>query len=372
MATTVLITGGAGFIGSHLCDQLLADGYRLRVLDRLAPQVHGSDAARPDHLSEDIELRIGDVRDPDTVRAALQGVDAVYHFAASVGVGQSMYQIADYTSVNDLGTAVLLDQLARTPVGRLIVASSMSVYGEGLYIRPDGSPGEPAPRSSEAMRDGRWDPVAADGVPLIPVATPEWKQPDLSSIYALNKYVQERSCLIVARAYGFQAVALRFFNVFGSRQALSNPYTGVLAIFASRLANGRQPMIFEDGLQQRDFVHVHDVARACRLALDAPAAAGAVINVGSGRPISVLEVADALAGTLGHHDLAPVVTGRYRAGDVRHCFADIERAHHLLGYVPQMSMAAGLAEMLAWLEGQPAVDQVEAATRELIARGLVT
>jgi dTDP-L-rhamnose 4-epimerase len=372
MSTTVLVTGGAGFIGSHLCDQLLADGHRVRVLDSLLPQVHGDDAGRPDYLDGDVELFVGDVRDASAVGRALGGVDAVYHFAAAVGVGQSMYRIHDYTSVNDLGTAVLLEQLAEKPVERLIVASSMSVYGEGLYVRPDGSRGAPLPRSAEQLKRGEWEPRAADGAPLMPVPTPEDKQPDLLSVYALNKYVQERACLIVAKAYGMQACALRFFNVFGSRQALSNPYTGVLAIFASRLANAHQPMIFEDGRQMRDFVHVHDVARAARLALTAPAADGQVVNVGSGRPIAVLEVADALAQAMGLNRLDPIVTGRYRTGDVRHCFADVSAAKRILGYEAQLSMADGLAEMLAWLDGRTAVDRVEGATSELMARGLVT
>lgn len=372
MAKTVLVTGGAGFIGSHLCDQLLADGHRVRVLDNLSPQVHGDAAGRPDYLDGDVELIAGDVRDASAVRRALDGVDAVYHFAAAVGVGQSMYRIQDYTSVNDLGTAVLLERLSEKPVERLIVASSMSIYGEGLYRRPDGSRGEPVPRTAEQLKRGDWDPRAADGAPLTPVPTPEDKQPDLLSVYALNKYVQERACLIVAKAYGMQACALRFFNVFGSRQALSNPYTGVLAIFAARLANGNQPMIFEDGRQMRDFVHVHDVARAPRLALTAAAADGQVVNIGSGRAVTILEVADALARAMGRNRLAPSVTGRYRTGDVRHCFADVAGAARVLGYEAQVSMQDGLTEMLAWLDGQPAVDRVEGATRELAARGLVT
>lgn len=372
MARTILITGGAGFIGSHLSDQLLAAGHRVRVLDPLEPQVHGPEGRRPSYLDPEVELVTGDVRDPDRVRAALTGVDAVYHLAAMVGVGQSMYRIADYTAINDLGTAVLLDALAKAPVRRLIVASSMSIYGEGLYRRADGTPGMPVPRTTERLRRGQWDPVTADSEALEPIPTPEWKQPDLQSIYALNKFVQERACLIIARAYGFEATALRFFNVFGSRQALSNPYTGVLAIFAARLANGKPPTIFEDGHQRRDFVHVHDVARAAMLALDAPQAVGEVVNVGSGRPMSVREVADALAQAMGRQDIAPLITGRYRAGDVRHCFADITRAQALLGYVPQTSMADGLGEMLAWLDGQAAIDRVEGATRELVERGLVT
>lgn len=371
MTKTVLITGGAGFIGSHLCDELLAAGHRVRVLDDLSPQVHGPAASWPDYLNPEAERLAGDVRDAGAVRRAVEGVDAVYHFAAMVGVGQSMYRIADYVAVNDLGTAQLLQALSERPVERLIVASSMSIYGEGAYLRPDGSPVRAPDRDPEALRAGAWDPRDRDGTPLTPVATTEDKRPDLLSIYALNKFAQETACLVVSRAYGFAACALRFFNVYGSRQALSNPYTGVLAIFGSRLANGKPPLIFEDGRQRRDFVHVRDVARAARLALEAPGIAGRAINIGSGQDLSIAEVAESLARAMGREGIAPVLTGRYRAGDVRHCFADTSLARRLLGFAPAVSLPDGLAEMLAWLEEQPAEDRVEAATRELALRGLV-
>jgi dTDP-L-rhamnose 4-epimerase len=233
---------------------------------------------------------VGDVRDREAVKKAMEGVDAVYHFAASVGVGQSMYQIADYTSVNNVGTAVLLEVLADRPVERLIVASSMSIYGEGLYRDPDGEISEGMERTLQGLRNHEWNVRNNRNQVLTPSPTPESKQPALASVYALSKFDQERMSLMAGRAYGIATVALRFFNVYGTRQALSNPYTGVLAIFASRLLNDKPPMIFEDGLQQRDFVSVYDVAQACRLALEVPDAAFRVFNVGSGQPRTVLSV----------------------------------------------------------------------------------
>src|SRR5215213_5085642 len=270
----VLITGGAGFIGSHLTDELLAHGYQVRVLDVLDPQVHGEARKRPDYLAEDAELIVGDVNDRAKVDEALRGVDAVFHFAAAVGVGQSMYEVAHYTRTNNLGTAVLLEALTKNPVERLVVASSMSLYGEGLYRGASGGARIVGERTLEQLKAGRWEFTAEDGSVLQPMPTPETKQPALASVYALSKLDQERLCLMIGRAYNIPAVALRFFNAYGPRQALSNPYTGVLAIFASRLLNGNPPLIFEDGNQQRDFVSVYDIAQACRLALEHPAAAG--------------------------------------------------------------------------------------------------
>jgi dTDP-L-rhamnose 4-epimerase len=291
MQKQILITGGAGFIGSHLADELLGLDYRVRALDNLSPQVHGHGVGRPDYLAPEVELMVGDVRDPETMRRALRGVDAVYHFASMVGVGQSMYEIRQYTEVNNLGTAVLLQELIERPVERLIVASSMSLYGEGLYRRPGGAVTPEVNRTLEQLRAREWEPRDGNGGALTPTPTPETKAPSFASIYALSKYDQEQMCLMTGRAYGIPTVALRLFNVFGTRQALSNPYTGVLAIFASRLLNDMPPMIFEDGCQRRDFVSVNDVARACRLALEAPAAADKVINIGSGRNYTIRQVA---------------------------------------------------------------------------------
>ncbi|MFO7177352.1 MAG: NAD-dependent epimerase/dehydratase family protein [Pseudomonadota bacterium] len=370
MPQHVLITGGAGFIGSHVVDELLEHGYAVRVLDNLTPQVHGPMARRPDYLDPRAELVVGDVRDVARVRRALDGVDLVVHLAAAVGVGQSMYQIREYVETNDVGTAVLLEELARRKVTRLVVASSMSVYGEGRYRDADGVVYDDVERSLDDLRGGRWEPRTRSGGDLIPVPTPEEKAPCLSSVYALSKYDQERLCLMVGRAYGIPTVALRFFNTYGPRQALSNPYTGVLAIFASRLLNDKPPLIFEDGAQRRDFVSVHDVARACRLALVSPAAPGTAINVGSGRAVRIVDVARRLADMLGKSSLAPEVSGKYRVGDIRHCFADIGRARQLLGYEPLVDFDAGLTRLTAWLRSQKAVDGWETACRELEARGL--
>ena len=365
----ILITGGAGFIGSHVADELLAHGHRVRALDNLSEQVHGSTIDRPEYLNAEVELIRGDVRDADAVRRALDGVDAVYHFAAAVGVGQSMYEVTAYTSVNNIGTAVLLEALAARPVKKLIVASSMSLYGEGLYRTSDGRIVEGLDRGLDQLRGGDWEVRGPDGQPLTPVPTHEDKRPSLTSVYALSKYDQERLCLMIGRAYGIPTVALRFFNVFGTRQALSNPYTGVLAIFASRLLNGNAPLIFEDGGQQRDFVSVYDVALACRLALDVDAAAGQALNIGSGRPYSILQVAELLGKVLGTHT-KPEVCAKYRVGDIRHCFADISRARAVLGYEPRVPLERGVIELAEWLHGQVAHDRVAEAQAQLSSRGL--
>jgi dTDP-L-rhamnose 4-epimerase len=363
LSELVLITGGAGFIGSHLADVLLARGDRVRALDSLVPQVHG-DGGRPAYLAADVELVQADVRDGDAVRRVLDGVDSVVHLAARVGVGQSMYEMAEYTSANSLGTAVLLEALAQRPVRKLVVASSMSVYGEGLYHDDEGREVEPAERSLEQLERREWDYPGLD-----PVPTPERKRPGLSSIYALTKFDQERACLVAGAAYGIPTVALRLFNTYGPRQALSNPYTGVLAIFAARLLNGRPPRIFEDGEQQRDFVSVHDVARAFALALAVDGADGRVVNVGSGRAVTVRELAARLGAVAGK-ELEPEVTGEFRVGDIRHCFADVRLARAALGYAPAVELEAGMRELAHWLEDQTAVDRVDAAAAELAQRGL--
>jgi dTDP-L-rhamnose 4-epimerase len=370
MSQRILITGGAGFIGSHLADDLLERGYRVRALDNLSPQVHGPDAERPDYLNAEVDLVVGDVRDPQAVRRALRGVDAVYHLAAMVGVGQSMYEVAQYTDVNNLGTAVLLEALIEHPVERLVVASSMSLYGEGLYRGPDGDAHTAVARTLDQLKRADWEVRDADGEVLTPAPTPESKAPSLSSVYALSKYDQERMCLMIGRAYAIPTVALRFFNVFGTRQALSNPYTGVLAIFASRLLNNNPPAIFEDGLQRRDFVSVYDVAQACRLSLEVPQATGNVFNVGSGHNYTVREIAERIASVLGKEHIEPEITGQYRVGDIRHCFSDISLARHVLGYSPRVTLEDGLAELAAWLDGQTAFDRVAEARAELAARGL--
>ncbi len=370
MKGTVLITGGAGFIGSHVALELLKAGYHVRVLDSLVTQVHGDAAERPHYLHKDAEFLLGDVRNPEAVDDALAGVDAVYHFVALVGVGQSMYQTAEYTSVNNLGTAVLLERLVKHPVNKLVVASSMSVYGEGLYLTSSGEPYMQASRTTRQLKAHQWDMLGPDGSPLTPAPTPENKQPSLASVYALSKYDQEQMCLMMGRAYGVSTVALRFFNAYGPYQSLSNPYTGVLAIFASRLMNNKRPIIFEDGEQLRDFVSVYDVARACRLALEVPEAQDMIFNVGSGQEVTVREVASKLSKVLGR-SLEPEITGSYRVGDIRHCFPDISLARKVLGYQPATTLETGMRHLAEWLGEQTAPDKFNEMRNELTSRGLV-
>jgi dTDP-L-rhamnose 4-epimerase len=372
LAKRILITGGAGFIGSHLADRLLADGYSVRALDVLDRQVH-PEGRVPDYLDPEIELQVGDVRDHEAVGRALEGVELVVHFAAAVGVGQSMYEIERYASINTIGCAVLLEEVAkqRDSITKLLVASSMSMYGEGQYANPKtGERGlAPGLRSEERLRARDWEIRDADGTALTPEPTAETKIPRPSSIYAIGKRDHEEMTLTFGAAYGIPAVALRLFNVYGERQALSNPYTGVVAIFASRLLNGRAPLVFEDGRQMRDFIDVRDVARACTLALESPGADGEAVNVGTGRPTSVTEVADVIARGLGIETEAEIV-GEYRAGDIRHCYADTRKAEELLGFRTEIDFERGMSDLLAWLEEQEASDSVDAAHEALAARGL--
>jgi dTDP-L-rhamnose 4-epimerase len=370
VSETILVTGGAGFIGRFVTSELLKRGHRVRVLDSLIEQVHGHvDGSKM--LDPEAELTRADVRDGDAVAKALEGVDSVVHLAAEVGVGQSMYEVERYTSTNDVGTAVLFEKLIDSPVRRVVTASSMSIYGEGLYRDADGELVQDAER--HGLKDGltNWEPVDPKGRPLEAVATPEWKRPNLSSIYALNKYVQERTTHIMAAPYGMEGVCLRLFNVYGPGQALSNPYTGVLAIFASRLLNGQQPMIFEDGEQRRDFVHVSDVARAFADALFLPQAAGGTFNIGSGNHRSVTEVATELARAMGKNDIAPQIVGKARIGDIRHCFCDTTLAAERIGFRARQDFGEGLSELAEWVAVQTAPDRVEQMRAELEARGLV-
>jgi dTDP-L-rhamnose 4-epimerase len=287
-----------------------------------------------------------------------------------VGFGQSMYQIKTYTDVNNIGTAVLLEALIESPVEKLVVASSMSIYGEGLYKTAAGAWVEECKRKLKDLKKQEWNLyLSGKEDPLTPVPTPENKKPSLPSIYALSKYDQERLCLIAGKAYQMPTTALRIFNVYGPRQSLSNPYTGVLAIFASRLLNGNSPLVFEDGRQKRDFVHVKDVARACCLALERKDSDGEAINIGSGNHYTIHEIADKLASVM-NKEIKAEITSKYRVGDIRHCFADITKAKMLLGYEPQVNFEEGLGELAEWLEGQVAFDNVSKANHELASRGL--
>lgn len=368
MGTTVLVTGGMGFIGRRLVADLLRHGYGVRVLDSLVEQVHQS--RDPDPI-EGADLFVGDVRDRELCHQAIKGVDHVVHLAAEVGVGQSMYEIARYVGANELGTAVLLESMIEHPVRSIVVASSMSVYGEGLYRDGKGRVHADVRRRREAIGPGAWDPRDESGARLEPVATDESKPVDLASIYALTKYAQERAVMIFGQAYNIPAVALRLFNVFGAGQALSNPYTGVLANFASRLANRQRPLVFEDGEQRRDFVHVDDVARAFRLALESPAAAGQVLNIGSGRSYTIAQVAELLASAMGVPELKPDILGKARSGDIRHCFAATERARDLLGFAAERPLETSLGPFVDWVRRESAVDRSTQMRSELEQRGLV-
>ena len=365
----VLVTGGCGFIGRYVVEELLAKGHQVRVLDGLIDQVHGGEMPKIDPRVEFIKAEMVDAV---AVEKALDGIESVIHLAAEVGVGQSMYEIARYVSANDLGTAVLLEKMIGKPIKRIIVASSMSVYGEGFYQSPDGKLHGAVRRQAERVKAGQWNPVTTDGAALTPVATSEDKPVDLASIYALTKFAQEREVLIYGQAYNVEAIALRLFNVFGPGQALSNPYTGVLANFASRLANKQPPMIFEDGQQRRDFVHVRDVARAFRLALEAPKANGHVINVGSGNAYTIEEVATLLAEAMGVPELKPDILHKTRSGDIRNCFADITAARELLGFEPKYRLQDTLGELAEWVSVTGAVDRGAQMKKELEERGLVS
>jgi len=366
---TFLITGGCGFIGRALTHELTEHGHKVRILDSLVEQVHGEAEAS---LDREAQVIIADVRDASAIREAVKGVDGVFHLAAEVGVGQSMYEIARYVGANDLGTAVLLEALIENPVERIVVASSMSVYGEGLYTDRSGKIATGARRRVEDIRKGQWDLQGPEGEPLLPHPTDETKPVDLASIYALTKFAQEREVLIFGEAYNVDAVALRLFNVFGPGQALGNPYTGVLANFGSRLLNGQRPMVFEDGRQQRDFVHVRDVARAFRLAMEKPAAAGHVINVGSGSAYAIADVATMLAEAMGVPELEPEILEKARSGDIRNCFADISKARDLLGFEPREKLETSLGELAAWIAASTAVDRGTDMRKQLEERGLVS
>ena len=349
---TVLITGGAGFIGSHLATELLQHGYGVRILDNLTPRVHGPERQRPGHLDRRAEVFVGDTRDSHHVQEALDGVDSVIHLAAVVGGRQSMYRIEKYMSVNTAGTAVLLEALLDHPIKRLIVASSSAVYGEGLYCSYNGTIYPKVRRSPAQMAKGDWEPRSPDGEVIYPLPTPETKEASPLSIYAISKHDQEEMCRMIGEAYGIPTVILRLFNVYGPHQGYANPYSGMLTEYAFRLLQGLPVRLFEDGYLQRDFVSVYDAARAFRLALETPRAAGGTFNIGSGRPYTFRTIADHLATITGRQDLSPVATGTGRVGDIRHCFADISRAREVLGYEPEVPLEAGLLELVTRVKAE--------------------
>ena len=370
----ILITGGAGFIGSHLVDAMLARGYRVTVLDSLSPQVHGDAELDADGWPVYLDARArrirGDLLEDGVFEAALNGVTHLAHLAASVGVGQSMTNIVDYTRNNVMAAAVMLETLSQRPhtVERIAVASSMSIYGEGDYVRPSTGAHVTTDIRPHAQLEARhWD-LMVDGEPLEPCPTPEEKLLQPNSIYAVNKRDHEEMFLSVGRALRISTVALRLFNAYGSRQALSNPYTGVAAIFISRLMNDQPPLVFEDGRQMRDFVHVQDVAEAFATVLDDDREIWDVFNVGSGAPVSINEIAGVLARLLGKN-IAPEVLNRYRVGDIRHCFGDISKIERTFGFTPRRSMDEGMEELISWVSHTRAPIDRSAESLEQLSRG---
>lgn len=339
----VLVTGGAGFIGQHVIRELLTRGHTVRVMDSLRPDVHANQCwAAP----SDVEVEIGDVRDPAAIDRGLSGAEAVIHLAAKVGLGVDVGDLPDYASSNDAGTAELLAGMARAHISRLTLASSMVVYGEGLAQCPEHGAVAPAPRKESDLAAGRFEPPCPIcGQALTTGLVGENTPLDPRNAYASSKVAQEFYCNNWARVTDGAVAHMRYHNVYGPGMPRNTPYAGVAAIFTSALRRGESPRVFEDGGQRRDFVHVRDVARATVIACEEHCLGIRAFNVGSGTPRTVGEMARALSQTMGGPD--PVVTGQYRLGDVRHITADSSRLKRELNWAPQVEFAAGMAELAA-------------------------
>jgi dTDP-L-rhamnose 4-epimerase len=339
----ILVTGGAGFVGSFVVDQLLAAGHDIRVVDRLHPGAH---TGRPAYLDPRVEYLWGDVGDPEIAACAVAGVDAVCHQAAMVGLGVDFADASAYVRDNDVGTAVLLSALHdRTFCGRIVVASSMVVYGEGAYRCQGHGSVRAAPRTRDDLDARRWEPVCPEcGHPLTAVSVTEECAPDPRNVYAATKLHQEHLCSAYGREHEAAVVALRYHNVYGPRMPRDTPYAGVASIFRSALASGRAPTVFEDGGQLRDFVHVTDVARANVHALTASGPVCGTYNVATGEPHTVLEMAQAIAAAHPGELLDPVVVPRYRLGDVRHVFGAVDRLRTELGFVTEVEFETGMRD----------------------------
>lgn len=370
MAKKILITGGGGFLGSHLSTLLVHQGYQVRILDNMNEQVHLPNEERPIHLDPSIEFIKGDLRDRETVKFALEGSDIVIHLAALEGIGQSMYRVLEYTDHNCIGTAVLLESILQKPIEKLVVASSMAIYGEGLYLDQNGKIYDNAERQLPDLKAGKWELTDSSGENLTPVATPEEKAVNPYSQYGLTKFTQEKMCLLTGKAYNIPVTSLRFSNIYGPKQPLFNPYSGVLALIAARLLNNNSPILFEDGFQLRDFIHINDATNACLLAVKSPSSANKVYNIGSGKSCTIREISMKLGMIMERNKVLPEITRKYRAGDVRHCFPDISLARNELGFCPVTDLDAGLFELAEWLKDQVVLDRVAEASLELSSRGL--
>lgn len=367
----ILVTGGAGFIGSFLVDRLIKEKYRVRILDNLEEQVH--QGRIPTYLNKQTEFIKGDVKEFGTFRNALKGIDAVFHLAAAVGVAQSNYQINKYVEINIGGMSNLLDILVNTDhkVKKIITISSMTGYGEGNYSCENCGVVRPPLREEKQLKKEDWNLYCPNcGKLLKPIPTDENALDYPNSVYGLSKKVQQDLLFLISKIYSIPAVVLRGFNVYGPRQSLSNPYTGVTAIFISRLKNNKEVVIYEDGLQSRDFISVHDLVNAFILSLESDEANNQMFNIGSGKGTSILEIAETVSKLLGKPNLIRI-NGEYRKNDIRHCFADISKAQKYLGWKPEVSLEQGLLELIDWSRKQKAEDMFQDAQKELQQKGLV-
>ena len=367
----ILVTGGAGFVGSFLVDELIKKGHDVTIFDNLEPQVH--QGKMPSYINKTAKFIKGDLKDYNAVKESIQDKDIIFHLGAMVGVGQSMYDIRRYVEVNSLGTANLMEALINQDhnVKKLIVASSMSTYGEGAYKCESCGNVNAEPRPEEQMKNKDFEvhcPKCSKILKPIPVT--ENKKREITSIYALTKKDQEEMCLCIGKNYGIPTVALRYFNIFGPRQSLSNPYTGVVAIFMSRIKNNKPPLIFEDGKQTRDFISVHDITQANILAMEKSSADYDVFNVGAGRQISILQIAETLA-KLYKKEIKPEITNQFRKGDIRYCMADISKIKSKLGFELKVPFEDGIKRLIEWSDKEEAKDEVELATKELKEKGLL-
>ncbi len=374
MIKNVLVTGGAGFIGSFIVDALVEKGHKVRILDNLEPQVHGKEQKKPDYLNSEAEFILADIRDRDTLAKSLKDVEVVFHEAAAVGVGQSMYQVKKYVEVNTLGMANLLDIIANGECRRLekmIIPSSMSIYGEGAYGCESCGTVYPPERTLQMLQNKKWNPdCPLCDAPIIHKPVTENKPLVPTSVYAITKRDHEELALSVGKAYGISTFALRYFNVYGPRQALTNPYTGVAAIFCGNLLRGKPPYIFEDGGQLRDFVHISDIVRANLLCMEESEISYGCYNVGSGNNISIYELAMLLTRKM-CSDIEPVITNKYRVGDIRHCYADISGLKRVLNWEPEIKLNEGMRDLIEWVAEQTPIDEIGDAMKELNEKGLV-